>query len=291
MALEAVVYQDWVGYNKSKDPYDLFGEDCNCDFLENQTENCHPANWNTSPPSTIPYLDQWVPDSSLEPHIPNSTPEDFDYLDTMTTESSKPRRRRPKTKNNLEAIEKQRMVHIAVERNRRKQMNEYLSVLREFLPDSYVLKGDQASTVAGAIDYVTELEQQLHFLSGQKHMETDSSWPFAEFFSFPQYSTSSTTSKAITDPMTAQSQPAMADIEVRIVDSHANLKIRTKKRPKQLLKIVSGLQNLMLTILILGVTTADQIVIYSLNVKVEDGCKLTSVNEIATAVKEMLGSI
>jgi hypothetical protein len=30
------------------------------------------------------------------------------------------------------------MTHIAVERNRRKQMNEYLAVLRSLMPPSYV---------------------------------------------------------------------------------------------------------------------------------------------------------
>lgn len=50
------------------------------------------------------------------------------------------RRKRPRTKGikNKEEVESQRMVHIAVERNRRKQMNEYLAVLRSLMPPSYV---------------------------------------------------------------------------------------------------------------------------------------------------------
>ena len=48
------------------------------------------------------------------------------------------RRRRARAKKNKEEIENQRMTHIAVERNRRKQMNDYLSVLRSLMPDSYV---------------------------------------------------------------------------------------------------------------------------------------------------------
>lgn len=60
----------------------------------------------------------------------------------------------------------------------------------------------------------------------------------------------------------------MADIEVIMVESHANIKIRSQKRSKQLLKLVKGLQSLRLTILHLNVTTSDQIVLYSLSVKV-----------------------
>lgn len=50
----------------------------------------------------------------------------------------KRKRRRTKTCKNKEEVENQRMTHIAVERNRRKQMNEYLAVLRSLMPPSYV---------------------------------------------------------------------------------------------------------------------------------------------------------
>ena len=46
-------------------------------------------------------------------------------------------RRRTKSSKNKEEIENQRMTHIAVERNRRKQMNDYLAVLRSLMPPSY----------------------------------------------------------------------------------------------------------------------------------------------------------
>lgn len=48
------------------------------------------------------------------------------------------RRRKPKVCKNKEEAETQRMTHIAVERNRRKQMNEHLAVLRSLMPESYV---------------------------------------------------------------------------------------------------------------------------------------------------------
>lgn len=55
-----------------------------------------------------------------------------------TTTTGRRKRRRTKCSKNKEEIENQRMTHIAVERNRRKQMNEYLSVLRSLMPPSYV---------------------------------------------------------------------------------------------------------------------------------------------------------
>jgi hypothetical protein len=48
------------------------------------------------------------------------------------------KRRRARSVKNREEAEGQRLTHIAVERNRRKQMNEYLSVLRSVMPPSYV---------------------------------------------------------------------------------------------------------------------------------------------------------
>lgn len=53
-------------------------------------------------------------------------------------QGKKKRKRKPKVCKNKEEAETQRMTHIAVERNRRKQMNEHLSVLRSLMPESYV---------------------------------------------------------------------------------------------------------------------------------------------------------
>ncbi|PIN08774.1 hypothetical protein CDL12_18648 [Handroanthus impetiginosus] len=62
----------------------------------------------------------------------------------------------------------QRMSHITVERNRRKQMNENLSVLRSLMPCFYVKRGDQASIIGGVVDYITELQQVLQSLEAKK---------------------------------------------------------------------------------------------------------------------------
>ncbi|XP_062076108.1 transcription factor SPEECHLESS-like [Humulus lupulus] len=61
-----------------------------------------------------------------------------------------------------------KMSHIAVERNRRKQMNENLTVLRSLMPCFYVKRGDQASIIGGVVDYINELQQVLQSLEAKK---------------------------------------------------------------------------------------------------------------------------
>ncbi|AQK73721.1 Transcription factor bHLH71 [Zea mays] len=85
-----------------------------------------------------------------------------------TTARARKRRRRPRSCKSREETETQRMTHIAVERNRRRQMNEYLAALRSIMPEAYVQRGDQASIVGGAIEFVKELEQQVQCLEAQK---------------------------------------------------------------------------------------------------------------------------
>ncbi|KAJ7965393.1 Transcription factor [Quillaja saponaria] len=62
----------------------------------------------------------------------------------------------------------QKMSHITVERNRRKQMNAHLSVLRSLMPCFYVKRGDQASIIGGVVDYINELQQVLQSLEAKK---------------------------------------------------------------------------------------------------------------------------
>ncbi|KAJ4957267.1 hypothetical protein NE237_014050 [Protea cynaroides] len=62
----------------------------------------------------------------------------------------------------------QRMTHITVERNRRKHLNDHLSVLRSLVPCFYVKRGDQASIIGGVVDYIKELQQVLQSLEAKK---------------------------------------------------------------------------------------------------------------------------
>ncbi|KAL3818938.1 hypothetical protein ACJIZ3_004843 [Penstemon smallii] len=258
MALEAVIFQQdpfIYGYNK----------DCNFDVYGFGLQEENPKSENLSTTSSSP--------------------------ETPPVGVSRRKRRRSKNLKNKEEMENQRMTHIAVERNRRKQMNDYLAILRTLMPPSYAQRGDQASIVGGAINYVKELEQLVQFL--EAHNPTNQQHPnsnnlFSNSFRLPQYSTCPVT--AALDAV-AESQSDIADIEVTMVESHANIKVSSKKRPKQLLKMVAGFQSICLTILHLNITTVDQSVLYSFSVKVEEECQLTTVNEIATAVHDMLGMI
>ncbi|KAJ4847833.1 hypothetical protein Tsubulata_011789 [Turnera subulata] len=215
----------------------------------------------------------------------------------LSVQAKKKRRRKPRVCKNKEEAETQRMTHIAVERNRRKQMNEHLAVLRSLMPESYVQRGDQASIVGGAIEFVKELEHLSQTLEAQKlqlqqrlagfgeeaSAASSSLPPFAQFFVYPQYTWSQSPHK-----FTTKTKAAIADIEVTLIETHANLRILCRKRPRQLSKLVAGFQTLYLTILHINVTSMDPLVLYSISAKVEEGCQLTSVDDIAGAVHHML---
>ncbi|OIV95118.1 hypothetical protein TanjilG_21508 [Lupinus angustifolius] len=302
MALEAVVYSQeypfgYYGSNKNIYNNNNFNnlekhEDDDeqvsniTSFLQNNIENNYPYGESSSSSMLIPNMN-----NIDEVHVPNNDDDDDIPISSVV---SRPKRRRVKSRRNKEDIENQRMTHIAVERNRRKQMNEYLSVLRSLMPQSYVQRGDQASIVGGAINFVKKLEQRLQFLGAKKEIvdgkfDANKNMSFSDFFTFPQYSTSATFCE--NSEQMSEVKSGIADIEVTMVETHANLKIRSKKRPKQLLKIISSLHGMHLTILHLNVNTNGEIVLYCLSVKVEDDCNLGSVDEIAKAVSQMLNRI
>ncbi|KAK6775098.1 hypothetical protein RDI58_026099 [Solanum bulbocastanum] len=283
MALETVVFQ--------QDPFNYSHKDCNFYNLETFHDygnfGYEGYNWNSSIP-------QSYNDDDNNNNNNNSSPDKYFPVES-TVVSGRRKRRRTKCAKNEEEIRNQRMTHIAVERNRRRQMNDYLAVLRSMMPPSYAQRGDQASIVGGAINFVKELEQLLQFLeahkqiikTNQQHIQYN---PLSKFFTFPQYSTS-TAATNNEGSTTEERRSAAADIEVTMVESHANVKVLSRRKPKQLLKIVNWLQAMCLTILHLSVTTADHMVLYTFSVKVEENCELNTVSEIASAVHEMVAMI
>lgn len=220
------------------------------------------------------------------------------YLPLKAPESMngrRKRRRRVRSMKNGDEMESQRMTHIEAERNRRKQMNEYLTIIRSLMPPSYTLRGDQASIVGAAINFVKELEHHLQNLEAQKHKIYSKNYspnPFANFFTFPQYSTRSSDSNSIPGHESmAEKISSVADVEVSMVETHANIKISSGKQPKQLVKLVTGFYSLGLNILHLNVTTVDNMALYSLNVKVEDEAHLGTVDNVAKIIHEMIEKI
>ncbi|KAE8684130.1 Transcription factor bHLH94 [Hibiscus syriacus] len=299
MALEAVVFQQDSFNHINKDLYSLLEGNSSYEgkHFPHQNQASNEAN------NDFVNGGYWVSSSSRTSieatNNGNGSSSVVGSKAMVETASTRPKRRRFKTRRNKEEIENQRMTHIAVERNRRRQMNEYLSVLRSLIPQSYVQRGDQASVIGGAINFVKELEHCVQLLTAKKDVKERSdgstsgcSSPFDEFFMFPQYSTPGDNYPIpMNESTAAETRSARADIEVTMVESHANLKIRLKNGPAQLLKLVSGLNSMRLSILHLNVTTVDHTVLYSLSVQVEDDCKVTAADDIATALNQLLGRI
>ncbi|KAF3962710.1 hypothetical protein ACB098_06G215100 [Castanea mollissima] len=225
---------------------------------------------------------------------PQSWPKQTQFsksLATVTRERKKRKRTRP-TKNK-EEVENQRMTHIAVERNRRRQMNDHLNVLRSLMPASYIQRGDQASIIGGAIDFVKELEHLLHSLEAQKRMrknkegnESSTVVPSNGFFMLPQRRIGSDEENC-GEEVKAENKSEVAEIEVTVIQTHVNLKIHSQRRPGQLLKAIVALEDLRLTVLHLNITSSESSVLYSFNLKMEDECKLGSADEIASEVHQI----
>lgn len=206
------------------------------------------------------------------------------------------KRKRLKVSKNSEEVLSQRITHIEVERNRRKQMNAHLDVLRSLIPQSYIQRGDQASIIGGAIDLVKELEQILQSLQFQKikRENADRTDPKNCLSILPPHQLSAPcNSKCVVDTSSSQLREAedkssIADIEVTLIETHGSLKILSKKKHGQLLKIITALEGFHMTILHLNITSMDEAVLFSFNVKVEDECPLTSANDIARSLHQIL---
>ncbi|CAK8560584.1 unnamed protein product [Lathyrus sativus] len=210
----------------------------------------------------------------------------------LVTTREKRKRKRTRPVKNKEDVENQRMTHIAVERNRRRQMNDHLSVLRSLMPSSYIQRGDQASIIGGAIDFVKELEQLLESLEVQKRIKKNEEFGSSSSSSSPpQASYGMKLSCCEENEVKAENKSEAADIKVTLIQTHVNLKIECKRRCGQLIKVIVALENLRLTILHLNITSFESSVLYSLNLKVEEDCKLGTANDIAEAVNEIFSYI
>ncbi|KAL6225130.1 hypothetical protein ACLB2K_003982 [Fragaria x ananassa] len=326
MALESVVFQsdpssygNFLGGSRSWDHGFGFGGDDDHHQEEGYAQHDMVSNVNTvgqgltgyCTPS--PVVKQSVyNDNSNSNSKPETCTDNFNSHNSFSSPiavAGRRKRRRTRNIKNKEEVESQRITHIAVERNRRKLMNDYLSVLRSMMPASYSQRGDQASIIGGAINFVKELEQLLQSLEASRRTNQQSDLDlasiFSSFFTFPQYSTCSNKNthghghseymnNNLVHPheITGDKQSgAIADVEVTMVESHANIKVLLKRQPRQLLKMVLGLHSLRLVILHLNVTSMDSMILYSFSVKVEDNSQLTSMNEIAADVYEMVGRI
>lgn len=67
---------------------------------------------------------------------------------------------------------------------------------------------------------------------------------------------------------TAEIKSCLADVEVKLLGFDAMIKILSRRRPGQLLKTIAALEDLQFNILHTNITTIEQTVLYSFNVKV-----------------------
>nr|GFB52609.1 transcription factor SPEECHLESS-like [Tanacetum cinerariifolium] len=175
-----------------------------------------------------------------------------------------------------------KMNHVTVERNRRKQMNEHLIVLRSLMPCFYVKRGDQASIIGGVIDYITELQLVLQSLEAKKQRKVYSDYVTPQSASPYRHRLPSATSYVNTRPaspcnsssnsdtvndLVANSKSSIADVEVKFSGANLLLKTLSPRLPGQVTKIISVLEDLSLEILQATINTADETMINTFTIK------------------------
>ncbi|KAK9139654.1 hypothetical protein Scep_009335 [Stephania cephalantha] len=195
------------------------------------------------------------------------------------------------------------MSHIAVERNRRKQMNEHLKVLRSLTPCFYIKRGDQASIIGGAIEFIKEMHQILQSLESQKQRKSLSPSPAPSPRPMHLLTTPTTPSPSPTSPfgferrmmstsnvkeLGACCNSPLADVEAKISGSNVILRTISKRIPGQILKIIDVLETLSFEVLHLNISTMEDTVLYSFVIKIGLECQL-SVEELAQKVQQSFG--
>ncbi|KAG2543911.1 transcription factor bHLH70-like isoform X2 [Panicum virgatum] len=193
----------------------------------------------------------------------------------------------PEKRRKPEEAESQRMTHIAVERNRRRLMNDHLASLRSLIPSSYIPRGDQATVVGGAIDYVKQLEQQLVALQAAAAARRGAAGAVGTaataaadgVFVSPQYASYSE----------ARGCCGGVDVEaMAAVGGHVRVRVAGRRWPGRLVRAVAALEDLRLAVLHLAVTSVGQdAVVYCFNLKMEDGCEVATADEVAAVVHQI----
>lgn len=88
----------------------------------------------------------------------------------------------------------------------------------------------------------------------------------------------------------AEKKSCLADVEVKLLGFDAMIKILSRRRPGQLIKTIAALEDLQLTILHTNITTIEQTVLYSFNVKVSSETRFTA-EDIANSVQQIFSFI
>ncbi|KAF8101172.1 hypothetical protein N665_0209s0030 [Sinapis alba] len=194
------------------------------------------------------------------------------------------------------------MSHIAVERNRRRQMNEHLKSLRSLTPCFYIKRGDQASIIGGVIEFIKEMQQLVQVLESKKRRKTlnQPSSPYDHQTLKPSIlpaSPNTTTTRMPFSPidnvMTTSTFKEVgaccnsphANIEAKISGSNVVLRVVCEKIEGQLVRIISVLEKLSFQILHLNISSMEESVLYFFVVKIGLECHL-SLEELTLEVQK-----
>ncbi|MBA0858301.1 hypothetical protein Goshw_024086 [Gossypium schwendimanii] len=180
------------------------------------------------------------------------------------------------------------MSHIAVERNRRRQMNEHLKVLRSLTPCFYIKRGDQASVIGGVIEFIKELQQVLQALESKKQRKSLSPNPSPSTprpLPLPAKPNHSPIGLETVGDVGACCNSSLADVEARIAGSNVVLKIVCGRIPGQILKIIAVLEKFSFEVLHVNISSMEDTVLYSFIIKIGLECQL-SLEELAVEVQQ-----
>ncbi|KAJ0249670.1 Transcription factor MUTE [Hirschfeldia incana] len=184
------------------------------------------------------------------------------------------------------------MSHIAVERNRRRQMNEHLKALRSLTPCFYIKRGDQASIIGGVVEFIKELQQLVQVLESKKRRKTLNrpSFPYDHQTLEPSI-LAATTNNATTRVPFSRIENVMttstfkevgaccnsphANVEAKISGSNVVLRVVSRRIEGQLVRIISVLEKLSFQVLHLNISSMEETVLYFFVVKIGLECHLS----------------
>ncbi|XP_013585010.1 PREDICTED: transcription factor MUTE [Brassica oleracea var. oleracea] len=196
------------------------------------------------------------------------------------------------------------MSHIAVERNRRRQMNEHLKSLRSLTPCFYIKRGDQASIIGGVIEFIKEMQQLVQVLESKKRRKTlnrssspydhqtiepsiladtpnaTTRMPFSKIENVMSLMTTSTFKE-----VGACSNSHHANVEAKISGSNVVLRVVSWRIEGQLVRIISVLEKLSFQVLHLNISCMEESVLYFFVVKIGLECHL-SLEELTLEVQK-----
>ncbi|CAH8361633.1 unnamed protein product [Eruca vesicaria subsp. sativa] len=177
------------------------------------------------------------------------------------------------------------MSHIAVERNRRRQMNEHLKSLRSLTPCFYIKRGDQASIIGGVVEFIKELQQLVQVLESKKRRKTLNR-PYDHQTLEPSILAAATTRvpfSRIENVMTTSTFKEVgaccnsphANVEAKISGSNVVLRVVSRRIEGQLVRIISVLEKLSFQVLHLNISSMEETVLYFFVVKIGLECHLS----------------